>query len=311
MAALVDPPLTGMESLDGEEASKLTALMAKLNLPPDDPNILEPLADPLTVLRFLRARDGKVDDAAKMYNSTIAFRKTKIYSLMATYGNSSDEFNTDGTRLTPATSWNWTRKTEGNNDAILMQKIGFFGRLTINGPDDAPVAIWRLGACDLFGVKDNDLVDYMCDGFAVHLEDLLQAGRAASLKHNKMVRARLIIDVGGVGMSTLPLLKTLKAIIAVGKQYFPECTATATIINAPWVFSSLWVVVKPILTKVMQRKVCILGTSWVNNPEAFTKHSGITVSALPACLGGSTPDSQVGQCEPVAPNLKYVNSNQL
>jgi hypothetical protein len=243
-----------MESLDKEEASKLTALMAQLKLPSSPTTPHEPLADPLTVLRFLRARDGNVESAAKMYTSTIAFRKTKIHSLMALYGSTPDEFDGDGTRLTPATSWNWTRAIEGNNDAILLHKIGFFGRLTIDGPDDAPVAIWRLGACDMFGYKENKLVEYMCDAFAVHLEDLLQAGRAASLKHNKMVRARLIIDVGGVGLSTLPLIKTLKSIIVIGKQYFPECTATATIINAPWVFSSLWVVVKPILTKVMQKK---------------------------------------------------------
>lgn len=80
-----------------------------------------------------------------------------------------------------------------------MQRIGFWGRLSSPGPDDAPIAIWRVGKADLAGFKNNDLVDKVCDAFACHLEDLMQAGRAASLQHKKMVRARLVIDVGGVG----------------------------------------------------------------------------------------------------------------
>jgi len=100
-------------------------------------------------------------------------------------------------------------------------------------------------------------------------------------------------------MSTLPLLKTLRAIISIGKAFFPEVTASATIINAPWVFSTLWNVVKPLLTKVMQDKVCILSTSW--KIDAFTKHSGIALSALPECLGGSASDAELCQCETVAP----------
>ena len=40
-------------------------------------------------------------------------------------------------------------------------------------------------------------------GFIAHLECLLQRGRRASVRHGRLVRARLIIDVDGVGLGLL------------------------------------------------------------------------------------------------------------
>mmetsp|Transcript_21484 Transcript_21484/g.44790 ORF Transcript_21484/g.44790 Transcript_21484/m.44790 type:complete len:318 (-) Transcript_21484:45-998(-) len=295
-------PLSLLHTIPENEQKLLVEMAQRLDIPAVDTTILEPLCDPLTLLRFLRARDGNVDAAVKMYTSTMKWRATKLHGLMQTYGcDDESQYAPTGIRSTPATTWTWRRRTEGNPQAELMQKIGFFGRLSVNGPDDAPVAIWRLGKCDLYGIRDNNLVESVCDAFAVHLEDLFQAGRAASLKNKKMVRARLIVDVSGAGLKMVPLLKTLKAIIGVGKEFFPEVTASATIINTPWVFSTLWALVTPLLTKVMQAKVCLLGSSW-NSGDAgdFTAHSGMQISDLPTFLGGNLPDSEIGLCEPVS-----------
>jgi len=35
-----------------------------------------------------------------------------------------------------------------------------------------------------------------------------------------------------------------------GKTYFPETTASATIVNAPWVFAKIYSFVSPLLTPV-------------------------------------------------------------
>ena len=74
-----------------------------------------------------------------------------------------------------------------------------------------------------------------------------------------------------------------------GKSYFPEITASATIVNAPWIFAKIYGVVSPLLTEVMRRKVCILDEKFGPGLEA---HCGLRQDDLPEFLGGKVPDSQ-------------------
>ena len=53
--------------------------------------------------------------------------------------------------------------------------------------------------------------------FVSHMEDLLQSGRAASMRRRRMVRARLVIDAGGLGLGALSHLPLIKAITSLGK----------------------------------------------------------------------------------------------
>ena len=50
----------------------------------------------------------------------------------------------------------------------------------------------------------------------------------------RLVRGRLVIDGTGLGLGLLSHLSLIKSITSMGKAYFPETTASATIINAPW-----------------------------------------------------------------------------
>ena len=86
----------------------------------------------------------------------------------------------------------------------------------------------------------------------------------------------------------------IRTILSLGKTYFPEVSETATLINAPWVFSKMWLVVKPLLTPVMRSKVCILGEDWEQGLKA---HSGMDRAQLPVFLGGMAPDEDVCKCE--------------
>ena len=132
-------------------------------------------------------------------------------------------------------------------------------------------------------------MNQVTDAFVSHLEDILQAGRAASIEQKKLVRARLIIDGSGLGLGTLAHIKLIKNITAMGKSYFPEITASATIVNAPWIFAKIYGVVSPLLTEVMRRKVCILDEKFGPGLEA---HCGLRQDDLPEFLGGKVPDSQ-------------------
>ena len=133
-----------------------------------------------------------------------------------------------------------------------------------------------------------------------HLEDLLQAGRAASIERKRLVRARLIIDGTGLGLGTLANLKLIKSVTSMGKAYFPETTASATIVNAPWIFARVWGVIRGLLTEAMRRKVCILDEDFATSgAAAFEAHCGLSVSDLPEFLGGSVPDFQCPEPLPV------------
>lgn len=71
----------------------------------------------------------------------------------------------------------------------------------------------------------------------------------------RQVRARLVIDGSGLGLGLLRHLKVVTGITSLGKAYFPETTASASIVNAPWFFAKLYAVVSPLLTPLMRKKV--------------------------------------------------------
>jgi hypothetical protein len=79
--------------------------------------------------------------------------------------------------------------------------------------------IWRLGLFDLPGLgrEGDGMIELMTEAFVSHLEEFLQAGRAASLKNKRLVRGRLVIDGTGLGLGTLRLLHIVKKITGLGK----------------------------------------------------------------------------------------------
>eukprot|EP00439_Symbiodinium_sp_Y106_P059948 s2604_g8.t2 len=244
---------------------------------------MEPLCDPLMLLRFLKARDFDVSAAAVMYRATIKWRATfSIQSVMMIFGTG-ETYTLDGNRAAEdPTSWRWHPELH-SREASLVKKYGFFGRLSQRSAGGEPVAIWRLGAADLdgyvredtsnqCGCMDNvwtrrikacsksysicaweDLVSIITRGFVSHLEDLLQCGRAESLRRKQLVQARLLIDAKGLGSQALRHRAVIRKMISTGKNNFPEVNFSVTIIRAPFVFAKLWGLAKSHLTPAMPR----------------------------------------------------------
>ena len=74
------------------------------------------------------------------------------------------------------------------------------------------------------------LTDWLISTQVAHLEDALQSSRAVSRAEKRLVRCRLIIDLRGLRvLALLRRLGVVKRITAIGKTYFPEVTASATI----------------------------------------------------------------------------------
>ena len=130
-------------------------------------------------------------------------------------------------------------------------------------------------------------------------KDTLQASRTASLTKGELVRARLIIDCGGFGFDNVRYLPILKKIITLGKSYFPEVVATVTIVQAPAFIATIYNLVKPLLSKLIQQKIRILSG---NFQDGLQKHTGLDSKSLPEFLGGNLSSTELGEVLPVPCN---------
>lgn len=255
----------------------------------------EPLADPLTLLRFYNAQNQDVEAAAEMHREAVAWRGSySIPELMAEYGLSG-LYAEDGGRKGDTAEWTW-RRCPSSPKAKLATRHGFFEWLCEEGEDGQPILLWQCGAADYGGYVREGLVDEMTRAWVAHLEDVLQASRAASLRRGEMVRARLVVDAQGFGIGNLRYLSIFKEIIALGKAYFPELTASVTVVRAPWAAAQAYRLVSPLLTALIRRKICILSGSF---EKGLLEHAGLERSILPEFLGGSNAESGLVVVPPV------------
>ncbi|KAK9084588.1 hypothetical protein Sjap_024999 [Stephania japonica] len=67
-----------------------------------------------------------------------------------------------------------------------------------------------------------------------------------------------VLDMTGLRLSALTQLKILTTISTIDDLNYPEKTETYYIVNAPYVFSSCWKVVKPLLQERTRRKIQVL-----------------------------------------------------
>ena len=242
------------------------------------------LADATTLLRFLRAREHDVAEAAKMWRAAHAWREHHVRTALAECG-ADDASSTEG--------WRWRQHADAGAAPTPRGRLalahGMGLRLDAAAADGSPVLYWALGELDVGGVAREDLADCLLMRQVAHLEDALQASRAVSRAEKRLVRCRLVIDLRGLRvLALLRRLGVVKRITAIGKTYFPEVTASATLINAPAGVETLWRGVSVFLNAAMRAKVRIVGRDY---REALTDHAKIDdYDLLPARLGGKAPD---------------------
>ncbi|XP_073048029.1 SEC14 cytosolic factor-like [Primulina eburnea] len=85
---------------------------------------------------------------------------------------------------------------------------------------------------------------------------------AATKKYGKHVNKCIkILDMTGLRLSALNQIKILTLISSIDDLNYPEKTLTYYIVNAPYVFSACWKVVKPLLQERTRRKIDVLSGS--------------------------------------------------
>ncbi|PIN12280.1 Phosphatidylinositol transfer protein SEC14 [Handroanthus impetiginosus] len=82
---------------------------------------------------------------------------------------------------------------------------------------------------------------------------------AATKKHGKHISKCIkILDMTGLKLSALNQIKLMTTISSIDDLNYPEKTQTYYIVNAPYVFSACWKVVKPLLQERTRRKIDVL-----------------------------------------------------
>ncbi|KAJ4831098.1 hypothetical protein Tsubulata_033015 [Turnera subulata] len=82
---------------------------------------------------------------------------------------------------------------------------------------------------------------------------------SASRKHGRPITTCVkVLDMTGLKLSALSQIKLMTVISTVDDLNYPEKTNTYYIVNAPYIFSACWKVVKPLLQERTRRKVQVL-----------------------------------------------------
>ncbi|CAA2986802.1 Hypothetical predicted protein [Olea europaea subsp. europaea] len=82
---------------------------------------------------------------------------------------------------------------------------------------------------------------------------------AATKKYGKHISKCIkILDMTGLKLSALSQIKLLTIMSSIDDLNYPEKTVTYYIVNAPYIFSACWKVVKPLLQERTKRKINVL-----------------------------------------------------
>lgn len=101
-----------------------------------------------------------------------------------------------------------------------------------------------------------------------------------------------ILDLKGVGLSSFKSVYTLvQQVSHISQNCYPEMLGRMFIVNAPFLFTGVWVLVKPMLDEVTVNKISILGSSYQAELLKF-----IDKENLPDFLGGSCHCEDLGGC---------------
>ncbi|QRV72601.1 hypothetical protein RhiJN_00615 [Ceratobasidium sp. AG-Ba] len=214
--------------------------------------------DDATLLRFLRARKFDLAKAKEMFINCEKWRK---------------EFGVDNIVK------NFDFKEKAEVDKYYPQ---FYHKMDKDG---RPVYIEQLGKFDYKAVYKITTQERQLQRLVLEYEKFLNERLPACSEAtgHPVETSCTILDLKGVGLTNFYNVKdyVMKA-SKIGQDYYPECMGKFYIINAPYLFSTVWGLVKPWLDEVTVAKIEILGASYEK-----TLLAQIPAENLPKTLGGT------------------------
>ncbi|KAJ7663012.1 CRAL-TRIO domain-containing protein [Mycena rosella] len=224
----------------------------------------EPRMSDATMLRFLRARKFDVPKAKEMFIANEKWRK---------------EFGVDE-----------IVKNFDFPELPIVDKYypQYYHK---NDKDGRPVYIERLGLLDLKALyaatTQERQIKRLVLEYEKFLTDRLPACSAAA--GHPVETSCTILDLQNVSLSNFYRVKDyVMQASSIGQDRYPECMGKFYIINAPFMFSGVWAMIKPWLDPVTVAKIDIIGSGYKDkllaqiDAENLPKEFGGTCS----CPGG-------------------------
>ena len=117
----------------------------------------------------------------------------------------------------------------------------FYGGYSGVARDGSPVFVERLGKADLAGVnrEGEPVLELVMLAYIQYLESCFRTVRHVSAQRGALTKVLIVVDAGGVSLSTVRHISVIKAIAKIGPANYPETTRKVYIVNAP---AGAWVV---------------------------------------------------------------------
>ncbi|KIO27078.1 hypothetical protein M407DRAFT_243441 [Tulasnella calospora MUT 4182] len=161
--------------------------------------------------------------------------------------------------------------------------------------DGRPVYIEQLGKLDIVALYKVTTQERLVKRLVSQYEQFLHERLPATSKvvGHPVETSCTILDLGGVSlMQFYKVSDYVQKASNIGQNYYPECMGKFYIINAPWMFSSVWNLIKPWLDEVTVAKIEIIGKDY--KPQLLQQ---IPKENLPKEFGGECQCSGAGGCQ--------------
>jgi len=254
-------PLPGrLGNLTRDQQTKLDELRKILQ---DEGIYVEGRMDDAVLLRFLRARKFAVAEAKKMIIDCEQWRKDK--------------------KVAEVLSFDFTEKEAV--DKIYPQ---YYHKMDKEG---RPVYIERLGQLDIPGLYAVTTQDRLLQRLIYEYEKFIIERLPACSKAvgHPVETSCTILDLKNVSLSNFVRVREyLREASSIGQNRYPETMGKFYVVNAPYLFSTVWAVIKPWLDPVTVSKIEICGSDYKGKllaqipAENLPKEFGGTCS----CPGG-------------------------
>ncbi|KAK7276979.1 hypothetical protein RIF29_18128 [Crotalaria pallida] len=183
-----------------------------------------------TLVRFLKARDGNVAKAHKSLIDCLQWRlENEVDNILA--------------KPIPADLYKSVR------DSQLIGMSGY-------SKEGLPVIALGVGLSTLDKVPEKYYIQSHIQMNEYRDRVILPK---ATKNHGRFISSCMkVLDMTGLKLSALNQLKLLSAIATIDDLNYPEKTATYYVVNAPYIFSACWKIVKPLLHERTKKKVQVL-----------------------------------------------------
>ncbi|KAK4420854.1 SEC14 cytosolic factor [Sesamum alatum] len=184
--------------------------------------------------RFLKARDGDISNAHKMLVDCLNWRiQNEIDDILAKPINPTDLYKAiRDSQLTGMSGY--------SKEGLPVIAVGV-GRSTY---DKASIHYYVQSHIQMNEYRDRVILPSATKKFGRYIGTCIK-----------------ILDMTGLRISALNQLKLLSVISTIDDLNYPEKTETYYIVNAPYIFSACWKVVRPLLQERTRKKVQVLSGS--------------------------------------------------